>query len=134
MSSSLIYYQIGLSKSNVNYSDSWRHWCLVFKHKEINHFNNAFPDVLNNQNCLYYNIKTFNSECTELNQIDFSMIHLNIRSLAASGDDFYSYISTFNLNFDVICSSETWITESNLSDDHVFPLYNIYHSSRLPDV
>ena len=99
---------------------------------EINHFNNAFPDVLNNQNCLYYNVETFNSKFNDLNQTDLSIIHLNIRSLAANGDDFNSYISMLNLNFDVICFSETWINESNLSDNHLFPLYNGYHSSRPP--
>ena len=99
---------------------------------EINHFNNAFPDVLNNQNCLYYNVETFNSEFNELNPTDLSIIHLNIRSLAANGDDFNSYLSMLNLHFDVICFSETWINESNLSDNHLFPLYNGYHSSRPP--
>ena len=55
---------------------------------DINHFNNAFPDVLYNQNCLYYNVETFSSQFTELNHTDLSIIHLNIRSLAANGDDF----------------------------------------------
>ena len=81
---------------------------------------------------MYYNVETFNSEFTELNQTDLSIINLNIRYLVANRDDFYSYISTLNLNFDVICLSETWINESNLSDNHLFPLYNSGHSSRPP--
>ena len=58
---------------------------------EITHFNNIFPDVLNDQNCSYFKVETFNSEITELNQIDLSIIYLNIRYLAANGDGFYSY-------------------------------------------
>ena len=97
---------------------------------EINHFNNAFSDVLDNQNCLYNNRESFNGDFNELNQSDLSRIQSNVRSLAANGDDFYSCVITLSLNFDVICLSETWINESNLSDNHLFPLYNSYHSSR----
>ena len=40
---------------------------------EMNHFNNAFHDVLNDQNCLYYNVETFISEFSELNQTGLSI-------------------------------------------------------------
>ena len=98
---------------------------------EINHFNNTFPDVFNNDNLSqYFTVKTFNNQFNDLNKIDLSILHLNIRSLAANGDDFISYIETLDVKFDIICLSETWLNDSNVIDNHFFPLYNSYHSFR----
>ena len=98
---------------------------------EINHFNNAFPDVFNNDNLnQYFTVETFNNQFNHLSKTDLSILHLNIRSLAANGDDFISYIETLNVKFDIICLSETWLNDSNIIDNHFFPLYNSYHSFR----
>ena len=75
---------------------------------DINHFNNAFPDVFNNDNSnQYFTVETFNNQFNHLNKTDLSILHLNIRSLAANGEDFISYIETLTVKFDIICLSET---------------------------
>ena len=46
-----------------------------------------------------------------------TLIHLNIRSIKANGDNFVSYLENINLKFDVICLSETWINDNDFSED-----------------
>ena len=80
---------------------------------EINHFNNDFPDVFNNDSLNQYcTVETFNNQFNDINKTDLSVLHLNISSLAANGDDFISYIETLNVKFYIICLSETRLNDS----------------------
>ena len=55
---------------------------------------------------------------------------MNIRSIAINGDEFHSYLENLNVCFDVLCLSETWSNESNLSFNHFFPNYRSFYSNR----
>ena len=44
-----------------------------------------------------------------LNNNDFSILHLNIRSLQKHFDEFKSFLLHLNFTFKVICLSEAWL-------------------------
>ena len=54
-----------------------------------------------NPNEAYEELKTANSD-------DFSIIHLNIRSMNKNFDDFKLFLQSLKFQFKVICLSETW--------------------------
>ena len=68
----------------------------------------------------------------DYNDVDFSIIHLNIRSLPRNGNDFIAYLETIKMKFSVICLTETWLNENRVVDD-VFTDYNAFHSMRSTD-
>ena len=80
-----------------------------------------------------YDSAKFNAEYSLVNSNgDFSIIHLNIRSLPRNGNNFIAYLETINVKFSVICLTETWMNENRVIDD-VFTDYNAYHSMRSID-
>lgn len=97
--------------------------------------NNADPD----ENL--YNDISLNSEyvtpakaAIELKQVDqnnFSILHLNIRSLNKNFEDFKSFFLSLNFNYGVICLSETWC-EDNIINFNTFQIqnYTLIHQER----
>ena len=75
---------------------------------EINHFNALYPNISDDSSSQYYTSDSFNQNFQDNSFNDFKIIHLNIHSIAAHGDEFYSFLTNLNVNFDVICLSETW--------------------------
>ena len=71
---------------------------------------------VNNANQSYDSGK-LNSVLRVNGAIDFSVIHVNIRSISANGDALSVYLSTLNRELDVICLSETWVRELEFMDD-----------------
>ena len=112
---------------------------LVFNPFEMNEEDNDFPcadidpDSLYfnrlgfqlNSNCNYYNEDEFNSRMTNMNtpRDAISMIHLNIRSIAANLTNFLAYLENIQLNFSVIALSETWL-RPDTQDCYNIPGYN----------
>ena len=72
-----------------------------------------------------------NMNLSEINAKAFKIIHVNIRSLPAHGDEFVAYLDTLKLKFDCICFSESWLNANRHIDD-LFPNYNAFHSMREP--
>ena len=61
--------------------------------------------------------------------MNLSIIHLNIRSISSNIDEFIAYLATIEVDFDVICLSETWLN-SDKPYDCYFPGYKSFHSMR----
>ena len=97
---------------------------------DINHFEQLYPSIGDNNFDQYYDSGKFNSVFSVNGTRDFSVIHVNIRSISANGDALSVYLSTLNREFDVICLSETWVRELEFIDDF-FPNYTSFHSTRL---
>ena len=97
---------------------------------DINHFDQIYPSLQNSRRNQYYNTETFNELVSDLNERDFSVIHLNINSIRANGDCLLSFLSTLNLKFDIICLTETRLTDLEQADS-VFQNYKCYCSNRL---
>ena len=97
---------------------------------ELNHFNALYPNTFDDSSCQYYSNDNFNLNFQNIVPTDFKIIHINIRSIAAHGEELGGYLKTLNARFDVICISETWANNSSLSFNHYFPSYKCFNSNR----
>ena len=50
---------------------------------------------------------------------DLAVLHLNISSLSSQTNELKLLLSSFNLNFDIICITKRRITKSNLSTSNI---------------
>ena len=76
----------------------------------------------NTVSCDYYDLNDFNKVI--VTQKVLAVLHLNISSLSIN--KLKLLLSSLNLNFDIICTSESRITKSNLSTSNIhIPDYNI---------
>ena len=98
---------------------------------DLNHFNLLYPGIGYSRENQYYDAQKFNQTFTGYNSTELSIIHLNVRSLAANGLDFVTYLETLKLRFKIICLTETWAHDSSL--DFLFPDYVGFHNHRHSD-
>ena len=96
---------------------------------DLNHFSELFPNYDDDSHNYYYSIDSFNENFYNLNNSDFSLMHVNIRSLSKNGDSLVAFLSTLTINFDVICLTETWGQNSTVLNSY-FPDYQGYHCCR----
>ena len=96
---------------------------------DTNHFDQLYPSVNASNSRQYYSSNDYNEKFCVSSVNDLNVIHLNIRSLSKNGDELCAFLSLIKTNFDVVCLSETWVSELGIVDD-IFPNYNSYHSIR----
>ena len=96
---------------------------------DINHFDELYPCVNESNLKQYYTEDEFNNKFSSRNINDFSVLHVNIRSINKNGDELLIYLESIDKKFDIICLSETWITGLPVVDD-IFPSYTSFHSIR----
>ena len=61
---------------------------------------------------------------------DLAVLHLNISSLSSQTNELKLLLSSFNLNFDIICITKSRITKSNPPSSNIhIPGYNIEQTS-----
>ena len=93
-------------------------------------FNNFFAkDYLNDSNQdsdvnFYNNISSIETSyllpCEANNKLKYfssetlSILHLNIRSMTKNFETFQEFYNSLNVNFSIICLSETWTNDNNL--------------------
>ena len=124
------------SKLNLEKDEISKSRNLIFNPFTINNRGNTFL-TLNNEldpdynyyhlllnypdECDYHYEDTFNTLVKEINnEHDFSIIHLNIRSIVNKYDDFKAYITqSLKYKFSVIGITETWLHKDNEKN---FPL------------
>ena len=94
--------------------------------------NDIYAIFDNDSECKYYNSNEFNILYERNDSRKFSVIHCNIRSMNANGEDFLNYLETLNLKFDVICLSETWSKDIQYLNAF-FPNYHGFHNLRPAD-
>ena len=68
---------------------------------------NLFRESLTDLDTKYFFLETLLDYIQNAINKDFSILHLNIRSLQKHFDDFKSFLSPLNFTFKVICLSET---------------------------
>ena len=73
-------------------------------------------DTTNTARCEYI----FPSDFQKFNSVihNFSIIHLNIRSIRSNYNRFKLFLSTINIQFDVIAIGETWLDDHDQTDDY----------------
>ena len=79
----------------------------------------------------YFDTAEFNSKFTssQPHHKDLKVLNINVRSIAANGSNLVAYLGTLNIQFDIICLTETWMNERREIVNH-FPDYKCYHSTR----
>ena len=95
---------------------------------DLNHINQLYPDFNFPNRSDYYNSAKIN-EVYCRNEEDFSVYHLNICSLYPKFDEILGELSLLTFNFDILCFTETWLTDESkglLAIDN----YNSYHTIR----
>ena len=75
--------------------------------------------------CDYHDEDSFKRMAKDSANTEFSILHLNIRSILSKYDDFKTYIRSLEHEFSIIGLTETWLNSSNAND---FPLPN-YHNT-----
>jgi hypothetical protein len=75
--------------------------------------NNANLDKSSKINCEYYLPNYFKRQINNENLNNFSMMHLNIRSIINKFDSFKQLIYSLNKPFQIIGLTETWLKETN---------------------
>ena len=68
---------------------------------------NFFNDRLQQIDSTYFSVENFIAISELLNKDDFSILHLNIRSLHAYIDNFMEFLASLNRNFTVIVLTES---------------------------
>ena len=63
---------------------------------------------------------------------DFTLLHLNIRSISNKLDNFSNFLGRIALNFSVIGITETWLDDISHSSD--IPGFNFIHNHRVDRV
>lgn len=95
---------------------------------DLNHLNRIYPEYNSIKSSLYYNADKFNEEYQK-DKSDLSVFHLNVRSIMLKADEIQAELSTFNIDFDIICFTESWLTLQSC-DSVSFNNYVAYHSLR----
>ena len=75
---------------------------------DLHHFNQLYPDLNNGNQGEYYNL----NQCCLKSPNDFALFHVNICSLIPKMDDLHTVLSTLRCKFDVICITESWVTDA----------------------
>ena len=82
---------------------------LMKKFSQISQLNDPNENTVS---CDYYDLNNFN-KVIAIKQ-DLAVLHLNISSLSSHINELKLLLSRLNVNFDIICISESRITKSNL--------------------
>ena len=77
-------------------------------------------------NCKYY----FPSDLTSINSNQFSIFHLNIRSLRKNFGKLKTLLDITKQNFDVIALSETWLSDQDNHEDYNINGYQLFSQNR----
>ena len=105
------------NKPNPNLIKNSHQLCLISKYKPCN--SDIDPDKFNYnqmQNETSASEGEFNSMLIQRNiDNNFSVLHVNARSLHKNLDYLQMYLRTLNHNFSVIAVSETWASNDNMS-------------------
>ena len=96
---------------------------------DINHYDNLNNFSITSAESKYFDSQEFNSNFKQ-NSNDLSIVHVNARSMNQNGDDLVVFLGNLSVKFDVICISETWFRDENLTNNF-FPNHVGFHSWRL---
>ncbi|KAJ8038637.1 hypothetical protein HOLleu_16116 [Holothuria leucospilota] len=82
-------------------------------------------------NCFYSDIENFNVFASSNEKVDFSILHINARSLPKNFDSVLSFIrSVNNYPFSIIAITETWLYENDYTALYNIPNYTFVCKGR----
>ena len=88
---------------------------------DVNFFNVNFENL----NTPYLFPEDFNSAYENESSLNyFSILDLNIRSIKKNFENFKMFLNSINFTFSIICFSETWLDETNSTENSLYELPN----------
>ena len=93
----------------------------------LNHIISLYPGLNSNEINQYFNIEKFIRLDKSIQ--DFSLLSYDIRSFCSSIDDFHSFLTELNFNFDALRITQSWLDDLTKGLIH-FSNYSSYHSLR----
>ena len=93
---------------------------------------NFFSDKLRQIDSPYFSVENLIGISEQLNKDNFSILHLNIRSLNANMDNFREFLGSLNGNFSVIVLTESWCDEI-ANENSLLSLDNYYSVHQTTD-
>ena len=99
----------GSCKNSSAYYDRPDHSILSDIDPDFNYLNSIKESINSN----YYNETTFKNRCKS--KSNFSLLHLNIRSVVSHFTEFLCYLDTLNFAFNVIALNETAINATSIN-------------------
>ena len=92
---------------------------------------NFFNEKLQQIDSPHFSVENFIAMYEQLKKDNFSILHLNIRSLNANIDNFREFLGSLNGNFSVIVLTESWCDET-ANENSLLSLDNYYsvHQTR----
>ena len=93
---------------------------------------NLFNDKPQQIDSPYFSVETFIAIPEQLNKDNFSILHLNIRSLNGKIDSYREFLGSLNGNFSVIVFTESWCDET-ANEDSLLSLNNYYSIHQTTD-
>ena len=89
--------------------------------RDVNFFNVNFENL----NTPYLFPEDFNSAYENESSLNyFSILDLNIRSIKKNFENFKMFLNSINFTFSIICFSETWLDETNSTENSLYELPN----------
>ena len=79
---------------------------------------------LQNFDTPYFNTDEVNTCLQTAENTDFSVLHVNIRSLSSNFDKLKNFLSQITHSFGMICITETWCTNDSFVNNSNFQLPN----------
>jgi len=76
-----------------------------------NYYNQIITQV---ESCDYHDEDTFKCMTKDSKGDEFSVLHLNTRSILNKFDDLKAYLNSLEYEFSVIGLSETWLNQNNI--------------------
>ena len=94
---------------------------------DVNFYNDVF--TLDTQ---YLASDKFQGNFKPFSKQSLSVLHLNIRSINKNFEAFRQFYLSLNSNFSIVCFSETWVNDINISKNSSsqLPIYNTEHQIR----
>ena len=104
---------------------------IILTNENFDPDNNFFNEKINSVESTYYTHQEFLSFSINLSE-NFSIIHLNIRSLQKNIDKLKDFLDGIKGKFSVIVLSETWIDDDKADLNSIFhtPNYSFSHEKR----
>jgi len=95
---------------------------------EMRHFNQIYPRLGDGITSDYFSVDEFSERFVNSAQ-HLKLMHMNARSLFPKIDEFKVILASLQVDFNIICFSETWLTIDNVEFVE-FPNFRHYYSVR----
>ena len=93
---------------------------------DFNFFNDNNLEAVNTK---YFSLDELESHLSTADEKNFSLLHINIRSMSKNFEKLKSLLLNMNFEFKIICLTETWCKSDDDKNNSLFQIPNYLSSS-----